>query len=148
MVAELGHGGRETPPRKIDWIGARTHYCNDTMTLNAICAQYGMSREELLAHAQSHRWDNADRPRTSDDHKLLNRLFWGLEQVIESVRTIDLTEMDAGKEAAALGRLVVTLDRMIEMRERKIAKPQAQQSREMVELRKRLGKRLEELGIE
>jgi hypothetical protein len=144
MVAELGDedGGE---PVQLDWTPVRAIYETDLSTLNALCHHYGISREALLARAARNRWD--DQRRTNDDLKLLDRLMWAIERLIDRMGQIELQDSDGSKEAAALGRLVTTLDKMIELRERKIAKPEVQPSAEMVELRKRIDRRLKELGV-
>lgn len=141
MVAEMGDEDG------IDWMPVRAAYAADEMTINAVCEKFGITREALEARARHNRWDEIGRPRTHDDIKLIERLMWGLERLITRMGSIDLDNTDGSKEAAALGRLVATLDRMIALRERKIKPPETQPSREMVELRKRIGRRLEELGV-
>lgn len=144
MVEEVGHKPVRT---KFQWAPVRAAYAADELTINAICEQFGITREALLLQARRSRWDDLKRPRTSDDVKLIERLLWSVERLIARMGTIDLDNTDGSKEAAALGRLVVTLDKMIALRERKIKAPEAQPSREMVELRQRIGRRLEELGV-
>ncbi len=130
-----------------DWTPVRAAYAADELTINAICEQFGITREALLLQARKSRWDDQKRPRTHDDVKLIERLMWSVERLIARMGTMDLDNTDGSKEAAALGRLVATLDKMIALRERKIKAPEAQPSREMVELRQRIGRRLEELGV-
>jgi hypothetical protein len=144
MVEELGDedsGGLVG----LDWTPVRAVYETDLTTLNALCHHYGIGRGALLARATRNRW--SDERRTNDDLKLLDRLMWAIERLIDRMGQIELHESDGSREAAALGRLVTTLDKMIELRERKIAKPEAQPSAEMVELRKRIDRRLQELGV-
>jgi len=142
MVAELGDedGG-------FDWAPVRAAYAADEMTLNAICEKYGLTREALQRHAQRARWNDMKQPRTHDDVKMIERLMWSVERLITRMGTMELDNTDGSREAAALGRLVVTLDKMIALRDRKIKAPETQPSREMVELRQRIGRRLEELGV-
>lgn len=141
MVEKLGDDGG------FDWKPVRAAYAADEMTLNAICEEFGLTREALQERARRNRWDDMERPRTHDDVKLIERLMWSVERLIARLGTMDLDNTDGSKEAAALGRLVVTLDKMIALRERKIKAPEAAPSREMVELRQRIGRRLEELGV-
>ena len=145
MVAELGDedGGGVLP--EAAWTPVRAEYEADLTTLNALCRRHRISREALLGRATRNRWDG--QRRTNDDLKLLDRLMWAMERLIDRMGQIELHDSDGSKEAAALGRLATTLDRMIELRERKIAKPQAQPSAEMAELRKRIDRRLKELGV-
>ncbi len=144
MVEEMGDadGGA---PLALDWTQMRAVYEADLSTLNALCHQFGISREVLSARATRNRW--SDERRTNDDLKLLDRLMWAIERLIDRMGQIDLQNSDGSKEAAALGRLVTTLDKMIELRERKIAKPELKPSAEMVELRQRIDRRLKELGV-
>jgi hypothetical protein len=130
-----------------DWTPVRADYDADALTLNAICEKYGITREALQVQARKSRWDEPKRPRSSDDVKLIERLMWSVERVIDHMRSMDLDDSDASRQAAALSRLVGTLDKMIALRERKIKAPEALPSREMVELRQRIGRRLEELGV-
>lgn len=146
MVAEMGDEGRSVQAG-FDWAAVRRDYAANEMTINAICDRHGLSQPALFQRAKSCRWDSEGSPRTNDDLKLLDRLMWAMERLIDRMGQIELQDSDGSKEAAALGRLVSTLDRMIELRERKIAKPEAQPSAEMVELRKRIDRRLKELGV-
>lgn len=145
MVEELGDEDGGGAPLALDWTQMRAVYEADLSTLNALCHHFGISREALLARVTRNRW--SDERRTNDDLKLLDRLMWAIERLIDRMGQIDLQNSDGSKEAAALGRLVTTLDRMIELRERKIAKPELKPSAEMVELRKRIDRRLKELGV-
>ena len=145
MVEKLGDEEGDGGPVELDWTPVRAVYEMDLSTLNALCHHYGISREALLARATRNRWN--DERRTNDDLKLLDRLMWAVERLIDRMGQIELQDSDGSKEAAALGRLVTTLDKMIELRERKIAKPELQPSAEMVELRKRIDRRLKELGV-
>lgn len=145
MVAELGIEAGSGAPVEADWPAVRTVYEGDLTTLNALCHEHGLTREELLDRARRNRWN--DERRTNDDLKLLDRLMWAMERMIDRMGQIELHDSDGSKEAAALGRLVTTLDTMIELRERKIARPPARPSAEMVELRKRIDRRLKELGV-
>lgn len=145
MVEELGDEDGGGAPLALDWTQMRAVYEADLSTLNALCHHFGISREAVSARATRNRW--SDERRTNDDLKLLDRLMWAIERLIDRMGQIDLQNSDGSKEAAALGRLVTTLDRMIELRERKIAKPELKPSAEMVELRKRIDRRLKELGV-
>jgi hypothetical protein len=131
----------------INWELVRLQVRAGEMTRNRICAEHGITAQRLAARIKENRWD-VDEDATERDRTIL--LGWGyrvLERLLIQLAECEMSETGE-REGVALGRLMTSLDRMIALETRITGrKPTPRQSREMVELRAKIAKRLDELKI-
>lgn len=129
-----------------DWTAVRREIEAAVETRLLICDRYGITLEQLAEHIRTHKWDVPEDATDADRLLLLRKLFVGLERQLARLREAILAGPD--DQVGATQKLTATLSRLLEL-ERKIAgnKPERRQSRQMQELRTRIAKRLEELGV-
>lgn len=130
----------------IDWAPIQLDYESGTETLNAIAGKYGITKGQLLWHARKHCW----RPRNKRGGagrgpSLLARMFRLLERLIFQLESE--TSPMGEKEAAALGRVAATLEKLMDI-ERTAVPPKVRKrtSKDLEELRKKVAARFEELA--
>jgi hypothetical protein len=135
----------DRPP---DWEAVRMTVEAGEMTRVGICRKFRISRAELARRIKANKWDVPERDDALDRSLLLDGLFWALERQIEQAGKAELT--DAGKEAAVLQRLAGTLDDLIRLGDKNAgsAPRSARQTKEMVELRQKIARRIDELNLQ
>jgi transposase-like protein len=148
MVAELGSGAGASADGAAaagpDWDAVRGAYEAGTERIEDIARRFGVTRAALLWRARRDLWASRYTTRSISHAQLLTRLFRLLER-----HTIEMDRQMTGtgdKEVAALGKLVATLEKLIEIEERSTAnRPERHQSVDMAELRKKLADRIDRL---
>ena len=131
----------------VDWAAVRAVFEGGDQSRNAICASHGIELAELEERARKNKWDRSARSLAAEREFLLDSLFYAFERLARHIGEQSLSE-SGEKEAAVLHRLTVTLDRLMHIDGRAAGKqPSPRQSREMTELRAKIGKRLDELKI-
>jgi hypothetical protein len=132
---------------EIDWEKVRLQVKAGEMTRNRICAEHGITPQRLARRIKEMKWD-VDEDATDHDRKILvTWLYRAFEQQI--IHLVETGMSKSGEhESMLLGRLALNLDRMIALDIRVTGKkPTARQSKEAIELRDRLRKRMHELKV-
>ena len=139
----MGKSVADDPARAVDWDAVRRDYETEGLTTNGICRKHGVTADVLAVRARRHRWKDIGRAGTTDRAILIRQAFAVLERQVQNLETTEMK--DAGeKEAAVLGKLVATLDKLIEIDNRTTGGQAPAQKREALELRARLVQRIEE----
>jgi sugar phosphate isomerase/epimerase len=129
----------------IDWSLVQAEYEADEETLQQIADKYGIKLSALAWQAQKNRWPPR-RVRGPVDRRtnVVTRLYRLIERQTIAMETV-MTE-PGDKEVAALGKLVTTLEKLIEIDER-LAKGRAPNRQEVDPegLRKKLAQRIDRL---
>jgi len=147
MVEKLGDEGGAPEGDGVDWNAVRLEVKLAELTRNAICRKYGITPGRLAKRISANKWDVAEDATAHDFALVLGQLFFALERQAEHLTKVDMTG-SGDREVATLQRLTATLDRLIELDKHVNGrKPERRESREMKELRSRIGKRLDELEI-
>lgn len=131
---------------RTDWAAVRAEVEAGHRTRNAIAARHGVTPGDILDRATRCKWEIETDVRAKEHGLLFEKLYWALERQIDHLLVVELTGTGE-HHAAALARLLQTMDRLtaLQAREKKAEKPA--RSREYVELRERIVKRLAELDI-
>ena len=131
---------------RTDWAAVRVAVEAGHRTRNAIAAQHGVTPAAILDRARHCKWEIETDVRGKEHGLLFEKLYWALERQIDYLLVVELTGTGE-HHAAALGKLLQTMDRLtaLEAREKKTEKPA--RSREYVELRERIVRRLAELDV-
>ena len=143
MVAELGDEAGSPP--EPNWMLIQQAVRAATETRLSICSRHGISLEQLVEHIRSHKWSVPEDRADEDRALLVRKLMVGLEQQAEGLKD---AMGGTGDKVATLQKLTTTLDKLLEI-ERSLQgnRPPRRQSREMLELRARIAKRLDELKV-
>lgn len=133
--------------RESDWELVRLEVKLGERTRNAICAQYGITTKRLADRIRANKWDVPEDVTAHDHSLVLNQLFFVLERQVQHLTKVDMTG-PGDREVATLQRLTATLDRLIAL-DRQVTGRQSErrESKEMQELRGRIARRLDELGV-
>lgn len=131
-----------------DWAAVRRDVEADDMTHNAICRKHRISRGELLRRIRENRWAVIERDDLATRRTIIDGLFWALERQVEHLGEVELST-DGSKEAVVLNKLAATLEQLLEIDGKATGRTMSpRESREMQELRTKIARRLDELGIE
>lgn len=138
-----GEGGL---PEEPNWTVVRREVTEAVETRLLICERHGITLEQLTEHIRTHKWDVPEDTSEADRLLLLRKLFVGLERQLARLREAMMAEPE--DQVGSMQKLAATLTKLLEL-ERRISgnKPERRQSRQMQELRARIAKRLEELGV-
>ena len=129
-----------------NWTLIRTEVVAAVESRLLICEQHGITLEQLKEHIRTHKWDVAEDASEADRLLLLRKLFVGLERQLARLREAMVERPE--DQVGAMQRLTTTFTKLLELERRMNAgKPERRQSRQMQELRARIAKRLEELGV-
>ncbi len=129
------------------WAEVRAAYEAGDESKNAICARYGVTLADLNTRARRNKWESELRKPVLERDLVIEKLFYAFERLLIHIGEKTLSE-DGEKEAAVLHRLTLTMDKLMTIDGRHTGKqPTARQSREMIELRARISKRLDELQV-
>lgn len=124
------------------WAAVQIDYVAN-MPLTELCLKHAVTSDELSEARRRFGWRRKRSVRQAGRTMIIKRLFRLLDRQIEQM---ERDMKDTGeKEAAVLGRLVGTLGKLIEIdgAAGKIAKQRT--TKEMVEIRNKLIRRIEEL---
>lgn len=121
----------------------RTVYEANEETVLTICERHRISKTRLRKLVIAHGWRPRS-PRRIDPRDIIGRLFRLLDAQITEMEQ-NMTKASAG-EAAVLGRLVATLDKLIGMKNAETAaRPKARRTKEISDIKAKLIERIEQL---
>jgi hypothetical protein len=124
-----------------NWDLVAIDYFYPHRTIAALCKKHGITRGELMLRAARHKWKTL---RADDTDRLI--LIWMLFGVMErQIGNLEETEMTQSgeKEAAVLGKLATTLEKLIDIEDK--SKAPAGTGENMQELRNKLAQRIDNL---
>lgn len=124
-----------------NWDLVAIDYCYPHLTIAALCRKHRITRGELMLRAARHKWKTL---RADDTDRLI--LIWMLFGVMErQIGHLEETEMTPSgeKEAAVLGKLATTLEKLIDIEDK--SKAPAGTGENMQELRNKLAQRIDNL---
>jgi hypothetical protein len=131
----------ELPAR--DWAVIRPEYEGDGGTLEEIAARHHTSVRTLLRHAKEEGWLPRSAKRRVDRSAIIVRMFRVLER---QIIFLDKDMKQSGeKEAAVLGKLASTLEKLIDIDNAASPGTPAVQQHDMKELRHKLARRIAQL---
>ena len=125
-----------------DWDLIRTAYEAGTEPVSALAQRFGVTRAAIQWRVRRDVWASRYSTQAVSRGQIIARLFRLLErQTIE----MDKQMQNVGdKEVAALGRLVATLDRLMDIDQRsRVNRPKQQPSVDMAALRQKLADRID-----
>jgi hypothetical protein len=125
-----------------EWEIIRPHYEDGKDTVVELCRRFGTTKSSLRNASIVFRW-RLRRPRRIDRTDIIERLFRLLDTHILEMET----KMEgAGRgEAAVLGRLVNTLDRLIEIQDAESKRRHPKSTRQISDIKAKLIERIENL---
>ena len=126
-----------------DWAAIRAEYEAGERTVKEIGARHGRSAAAIHAKARRDLWKPRNRTRGVDRPMIIKRMFVLLERQVIQLGE-DMTHTGE-KEAAVLGKLASTLEKLIEIDNAAVGKPKPAQGRKMRDLRDQLAQRIEQL---
>jgi hypothetical protein len=127
----------------LNWELVRLDFEGDRVSSWEICRKYGLSPATLTRRAKEARWGAKHRNAGLDRDILIAMLFGVLEQ---QLRKLEVAVGDVNeKEAAVLGKLVATMEKLIEIEGRTGSKAAPADTREMRDLRNKLASRIDRL---
>ncbi len=140
--ARLGAHRRIGRKTAAEWEVIRPHYEDGPETIVRLCQQFGTSKTAIRNASIAFRW-RLRSPRRIDRKDIIERLFRLLDTHILEMET----SMD-GKgrgEAAVLGRLVNTLDRLIDIQDAESKRRHPKATRQISDIKAKLIERIEHL---
>jgi len=127
-----------------DWDGVRSAFEGGDATLNAMAARFGTTVGAIAERARRNKWKGVPRAEETDRRLLVRGLMWALEQRIDLMGESLRTGND--KEAALLGNLARTLEKLIDLDKREASyKGGDIETAEMRDIRIKLEKRIDAL---
>jgi len=127
-----------------NWSALREAYEAGDATLNAMAAKFGTSARAIIERARRCKWSGGLRADEVDRRLLIRRLMWALEQRIDLMGESMNTGTD--KEAALLGSLSRTLEKLIDLDKREAGGRELHvETAEMRDIRSKLEKRIDAL---
>lgn len=137
----------ELSERKVNWEEVRADLGQGHMTYVAVRAKHGISRPELADHIRTHKWEIPERDDERDFLIRMDALFLALERQMQHIKEVAM-EADASKQVVVLSKLASTLDQLARLDAGAARKrPTARQSKELAELRAKIARRLDVLGV-
>jgi hypothetical protein len=132
---------------EVNWEMVRLQVKLGEITRNRICAEHGITPRRLAMRIKENKWD-VDEDATAHDRKIvIEKSLLAIEREIDRLLEPDMSG-DAETRAALLGKLTVTMDRLIALDAKVTGKrPTPRQSKEMTELRSKIAKRLDALKV-
>jgi len=131
----------------VDWVAVAGDLEAGSMTYTTLCRTYRISRRQLERRIRSGKWPTPERDDARDLALRIDALYTALEVLTERLTEVDMT-LDIDKRAVVLGRLATTLAQLNRLEGRAGARHNTpRQSKELEELRNRIAKRLEALGV-
>lgn len=128
-----------------DWPAIRADYEDGEKSLKALAAEHKTTVAAIRARARRKLWSNWRRTGRVDRAHIIARMFHVIETQVIALE--EHTKSAGDKEAAVLGRLANTLDKLIEIETaaRIDNKPAGAAGRDMKELRDKLAERIAQL---
>ncbi len=134
--------GRFLPERRIDVAAVRADYLGRTLSNEQIIEKHGISLSALHRLVVAEHWEPRA-PRRIDPNDLAMRMLGLLENQVLYLED-NMTKVGA-TEAAVLGKLAMTLDKLIEIRRAENRYPR-RAAEEIEGLRSKIAERLAELN--
>jgi hypothetical protein len=125
-----------------EWEVIRPHYEHGPETVVALCKRFETSKSSMRKAGIAFRW-RMRRPRRIDRTDIIERLFRLLDTHILEMETS--MEGKGRGEAAVLGRLVSTLDRLIEIQDADAKRRHPRTTRQISNIKAKLIERIENL---
>lgn len=113
------------------------------LPLTEVCLKHGVTSDQLEDARRRFHWRRRRLGRPVGRHSIIKRLFRLLDRQIAHME--DEMKTTGEKEAAILGRLVGTLGKLIEMEGDAAKTTKRRTTKEMVDIRDKLIRRIEEL---
>lgn len=127
----------------IDWEAVRIDYLAESISLRAIQRKHGLTEAALRWGIRTRDWPHRSL-RPVGRTRIITRMFRMLERQITQLEKNMTSTGD--KEVTVLGKLAGTLEKLIDIESKAGAgKPVRKQTREMLDIRNRLIKRIEQL---
>jgi hypothetical protein len=127
----------------VDWSAVQAAYEGDSESIPDICGRFNISRSTLHRAVVRFGW-RPRQPRRIDRRNVIMRMFRMLDSQIRNLEQ-NMTKAGDG-EAALLGKLVTTLDKLIELQERERGRHSSRSAAgTMTDIKSRLIERIEEL---
>jgi hypothetical protein len=123
------------------WERVRRDFEGRALTEAAICRKHAIDPDELWTHARAAKWQVEHRTSGLDRGILIRQMLGVLERQVARLERIEMTDTGE-KEAAVLGRLASTLDKLIELESRNSKAEQPAETAEMRDIRNKLVKRI------
>ncbi|WDR06408.1 hypothetical protein PSQ90_02765 [Devosia rhodophyticola] len=139
MVEKLGLNEAGTARR--DWVAIRAAYESREMSPAAICEQYGITIFQLRYRRQKENWLDC-RTKVQGRGPIINRMLRVLDQQVRVLEKQMPQSID--KEAALLGTMAKTLEKLIEI-EKAERSSEPVQKKDISELRNKLARRIDQL---
>jgi hypothetical protein len=133
------------PP--VDLDAARADYEAGGLKLPEIAEKYRISQSALHRLTVAGRWVPRA-PRRVDPNDLVMRMLDVLGTQLGILEKADMKDKNVAAEAAVLGRLATTLDKLIEMKRAEAKRQPRAQSNEMAALREKIAERIAELNAD
>lgn len=126
-----------------DWNAIRADYEGTEATVADICASHGVARAQFYRMRAASAWRLRKSHAPKDRPAIIARMFRVFERQLENLEGDMKTTGE--KEAAILGKLASTLEKLIEIDNTEGRKPQQKQSRDIETLRAKLAERIDQL---
>ena len=139
-IADLNEGSPEQPDAR--WAAVQTDYVAN-MPAGELCLKHGVTSDQLEDARRRFHWRRRRLGRPVGRHSIIKRLFRLLDRQIAQMENEMTTTGE--KEAAVLGRLVGTLGKLIEIEGAAGKTTKQRTTKEMVDIRNKLIRRIEEL---
>ncbi len=131
----------------VDWAAVARDLEAGGMTYTTLCRTHRISRRQLERRIRSSKWPAPERDDARDLALRIDALYAALELEIERLTEVDMT-YDIDRRAAVLGRLATTLEQLNRLEGRAGARQNTpRQSKELEEMKNRIARRLEALGV-
>ena len=128
-------------PARTEWAPVRADYEARYISRYAICLKYQIPMAELLERAEKNKWQRDDSDAV-DRQILINQLLVLLQRQINQ---LEQSMSGSDKETAVLAKLSANLDKLIAMEKAAGRTSEAQETREMQDIRQKLAKRIDAL---
>lgn len=133
----------EAPAGAVDWAAVRVEYEAGEELIKVIAARHGITQSQIDWRSRREAWVPRQRGARVDRGAIVGRLFRLLDRQTMAMEKMMSDEPD--REMAALGKLVTTLEKLIEIDERTARKAPRRQSVDAEGLRRKLAERIDRL---
>jgi hypothetical protein len=127
------------------WDAVRADYHAGALTHYGLSRKHGVSLGALHRRIRENKWNDGSRAADADRRLIVAKLFGVVELQAEQIGRLTMTGT-GDKEVSALNKLAATLEKLIALEgagQTAAAKPPA--SKDLIEMRARIARRLEEI---
>ncbi|SFZ85888.1 hypothetical protein SAMN02983003_3060 [Devosia enhydra] len=142
-MTDVTEGEAPAPAAAVDWAAVRAEYEAGEELVREIIVRHGITRSQLDWRSRREAWATRQRGVRVDRGAMVGRLFRLLDRQTLAMEKMMSDEPD--REMAALGKLVTTLEKLIEIDERTARKAPRRQSVDAEGLRRKLAERIDRL---